>query len=83
MATRKLWSQRHPILYFIAVWKKRIQRQLTWFFDDKRYTVITQTEKLPFRVKKHQSKLLKKLGDTDMQLQQFIIGTSPTASFLY
>jgi len=66
---RKLLSQRHPIFYFISVWEKRIRRQLVWYFDRKRYTSVTQTEKLPFRVKKHQSKLLKKLGETDMVLQ--------------
>jgi len=64
-----LLSQRHPIFYFLAVWTKRFQRQLTWWRDDKIYTSLYQKEKLPFRCKKHQSKLLKKLGDSDMQLQ--------------
>lgn len=67
--TKKLLSQRHPILYFISVWEKRIRRILKWIFDNKIYTKTKQSVKLPFRVKKHQSKLLKKLGDTDMQLQ--------------
>ncbi|MGB1040202.1 MAG: VanW family protein [Flavobacteriales bacterium] len=64
-----LLSQRHPFFYFVSIWEKRIRRQLTWFFDSKSYTRHKSTEKLPFRVKKHQSKLLKKLGETDMTLQ--------------
>ncbi|WP_338813978.1 VanW family protein [Bernardetia sp. Wsw4-3y2] len=66
---RKLLSQYHPVLYFISVWEKRIRRQISWLVDSKIYTQEKQSEKLAFRVKKHQSKLLKKLGDSDMQLQ--------------
>ncbi len=69
MARKKLLSQRHPIFYFISVWEKRIRRQILWRIDSKKYTKAQSKEKLPFRVKKHQSKLLKKLGDTDMVLQ--------------
>ncbi len=64
-----LLSQRHPIFYFLSVWEKRIRRQITWRIDSKQYTLKIQNEKLPFRIKKHQSKLLKKLGETDMTLQ--------------
>lgn len=66
---KKLLSQRYPIFYFISIWEKRIRRQVTWYFDNKRYTNTRKEEKLGFRVKKHQSKLLKKLGESDMQLQ--------------
>ncbi len=66
---KKLLSQRHKIFYFISVWEKRIRRALSWYLDDKRYTKTRQEEKLAFRVKKHQSKLLKKLGESDMILQ--------------
>lgn len=66
---KKLLSQRHPIFYFISVWEKRIRRQISWYIDNKKYTQNKQENKLDFRVKKHQSKLLKKLGETDMQLQ--------------
>ncbi len=69
MKERKLLSQRHPVFYFLSVWEKRIRRRITWLVDGKRYTKTKKDEKLPFRVKKHQSKLLKKLGETDMQLQ--------------
>lgn len=66
---RKLLSQRHPILYFLAVWVRRVNRYFSWWFDNKRYVSKHSNEKLPFRMKKHQSVLLKKLGDSDMQLQ--------------
>jgi vancomycin resistance protein VanW len=69
MKNRKLLSQRHPILYFISVWEKRIRRKISWHFDGKKYVTLKTEKKLDFRVKKHQSKLLKKLGDADMQLQ--------------
>lgn len=67
---RKLLSQRHPVLYFCAVWYRRSIRYFDWFV--RRYGKFTHhrtSEKLPFRVKKHQSVLLRKLGDSDMQLQ--------------
>jgi len=69
MKQKKLLSQRHPLLYLISIWEKRLKRQVTWRVDKKIYTQQKSEEKLPFRVKKHQSKLLKKLGETDMQLQ--------------
>ena len=69
MKQRKLLSQRHPILYFLAVWARRLSRYYDWYFDNKKYSKTRTTEKLAFRIKKHQSVLLKKLGESDMQLQ--------------
>jgi vancomycin resistance protein VanW len=66
---RKLLSQRHPILYFAAVWTRRFGRYLDWYFGSKKYVSKRTTDKLAFRIKKHQSVLLKKLGESDMQLQ--------------
>jgi vancomycin resistance protein VanW len=66
---RKLLSQRHPFLYFLAIWLRRINRYSKWYFDTKKYVDHIDPEKLPFRIKKHQSVLLKKLGDSDKQLQ--------------
>nr|WP_238354514.1 VanW family protein [Fulvivirga marina] len=40
-----------------------------WKIDGNIYAKYKQTEKLPYRVKKHQSKLIRKLGDADMKLQ--------------
>lgn len=69
MKKRKLLSQRHPSLYFLAIWTRRIRRYLDWYFDLKKYAKERTSEKLAFRVKKHQSVLLKKLGNCDRQLQ--------------
>lgn len=66
---RKLLSQRHPILYFLAVWVRRIRRYFDWYFTGKKFTHKRSSEKLAYRIKKHQSVLLKKLGESDMQLQ--------------
>jgi len=66
---RKLLSQRHPLLYFLAVWTRRLRCYGDWYFDNKKYAKQRTSEKLAFRIKKHQSVLLKKLGESDMQLQ--------------
>lgn len=66
---KKLLSQRHPVFYFISVWTKRIKRQLTWRFDAKKYASYRTTDQLNYRIKKHQSVLLKKLGVNNEQLQ--------------
>lgn len=67
--TRKLWSQKHPMFYFISVWLKRIRRYLDWYFGPRKYAYVQLAEKLPFSVKKHQSVLIRKLGDSEMYLQ--------------
>jgi len=66
---KKLLSQRHPIFYFVSVWTKRIKRQITWYFDGNKYSSNKTTAKLEYRIKKHQSVLLKKLGKNNEQLQ--------------
>lgn len=69
MKQRKLLSQRHPILYFLAIWARRTKRYAAWIFDKKKYVRKQSTDKLEFRIKKHQSVLLKKLGENNEQLQ--------------
>ncbi|HEX8517461.1 MAG TPA: VanW family protein [Bacteroidia bacterium] len=69
MKHRRLLSQRHPFLYFLAVWSRRFRRYFEWYLSSKRYVTTRSPHKLPFRIKKHQSVLLKKLGDSDMKLQ--------------
>lgn len=66
---RKLLSQRHPVLYFIAVWLRRFRRYIDWYFSNKKYAKIVSSEKMSFRVKKHQSILIRKLGQNNEQLQ--------------
>lgn len=48
---------------------ERLRRQASWYVGKKKFVRETSDTKLPFRVKKHQSKLLKKLGESDMVLQ--------------
>lgn len=67
--SRKRLSQRHPALYFLVVWYRRIIRYIQWCFSLQKYAKSRHTEKLHFRVKKHQSVLIRKLGDSDVQLQ--------------
>ncbi|TAE13691.1 MAG: vancomycin resistance protein [Bacteroidetes bacterium] len=69
MQRRKLLSQYHPFLYFLSVWQKRLRRYWHWYSSITPYAKHKTSEKLPFRVKKHQSVLLRKLGDSDMILQ--------------
>lgn len=69
MKQKKLLSQRHPYLYFLAVLSRRMQRYGSWYFGSKKFASKKIIDALPFRIKKHQSVLLKKLGDSDMQLQ--------------
>jgi vancomycin resistance protein VanW len=64
-----LLSQRHPFFYFLSVWIRRMQRYAIWYLGGEKYVKAGSAEKLPFRIKKHQSVLLKKLGESDMQLQ--------------
>ena len=66
---RRLISEVHPIFYFLSVWFRRLITYLKWSFEGKTFASLKSTEKLPYRVKKHQSVLIRKLGDTDLQLQ--------------
>jgi vancomycin resistance protein VanW len=53
----------------MAVWYRRLQRYFEWYFGGEKYAKIKMNEKLPYRIKKHQSVLVRKLGDSDLQLQ--------------
>lgn len=66
---RKLLSQRHPFLYFLAVNYRRVQRKIYWLTDRKHYAHTFSSSSLPYRVKRHKSLLIRKLGDSDPQLQ--------------
>lgn len=67
--SKKLLSQRHPLFYFLSVWIKRSRRYIRWYIDGKKYASVKNTTALAYRVKKHQSVLIKKLGDNNEQLQ--------------
>lgn len=62
-------SEVHPIFYFLSVWVRRLITYLKWSFEGKTFASLKSTAKLPYRVKKHQSLLIRKLGDTNIQLQ--------------
>ena len=69
---RQPLSSRHPALYAVAVELYRAQRRARWLLDDLRQRPLAHcqvTELLPARVKRHQSRLLRKLGDSEMWMQ--------------
>jgi vancomycin resistance protein VanW len=66
---RILLSQRHPILYLFAVWTRRFKRYVDWCFDNKKYAAKRTAKILPYRLKKHQSILLRKLGESNELFQ--------------
>lgn len=69
MKQRKLLSQRHPIFYYLSVNLRRIQRYRKWYFNNNIFASKVEKDLLPKRIKKHQSILIRKLGDSDKQLQ--------------
>ncbi len=67
-----LLSHRHPLLYKFAVFCHRMRRRLLWFMDRREFASeinLDPEARLTFNVKRHSSRLLKKLGDTEMWLQ--------------
>jgi vancomycin resistance protein VanW len=62
-------SERHPMLYPVAVWVNRARRRVQWWRTDQRWASEQQTTNLPVRVKVHKSLLLRQLGDSEMYLQ--------------
>lgn len=60
----------HPALYHLSVAEKRLRRRLYWRFGPLRLAQTTQATPLPVRIHKHQSRLIKGLGDTDERLQR-------------
>lgn len=66
---KKPLSSYHPILYKLRVTQKRLFRAISWRLSKRSYTNTTQEERLPYRLIKHTSKLIRKLGDSDARLQ--------------
>ena len=66
---RRLLSHRHPFLYWVAVRWHQLKRRVEWVRDDESYTTQRNEEMLTYLVKRHSTRLIKKLGDSDMQLQ--------------
>ncbi len=63
-------SHRHPLLYRMAVFTYQQKRRLEWLLDSKSLASTYQKdEPLPFNVKRHSSRLIRKHGNSDLQLQ--------------
>lgn len=67
--SRKRLTQIFPMLLPIRIKQRKICFNLKMKMDGKKYCVKQMNEKLPVKVFKYKSLLLRKLGDTDMQLQ--------------
>jgi vancomycin resistance protein VanW len=70
MHLRKSLSQYHPIFYFLGVWFYRTKRWLNWCFGNKKFSHKLSSDSLPYKVKAHSSVLLRKLGDSEMWMQE-------------
>ncbi|ADO73896.1 VanW protein [Stigmatella aurantiaca DW4/3-1] len=68
LRTRRL-SELHPLLYTLAVWTKRTVRHLEGYLGDEHWCSQYDATPLPFRAKRHSSRLLKQLGRSEMWLQ--------------
>jgi len=63
-------SHRHPLLYKFAVSVYRLKRKIAWRFDKRQFAEFhNEGQGLEYNVKRHSSRLIKQLGDTDLQLQ--------------
>ncbi len=75
MLKRPKWMRKspalyHPILLLLIIQIRRLERWTIWTFDRERYSQKREKENLPFRVKKHQSVLIRKLSSPkEQQLQ--------------
>ena len=67
---RKPISLWHPWLYRLRVAQRRWwTKHILWRSGRWQFATQRSTENLPFRCYRHSSRLLRKLGATDMQLQ--------------
>lgn len=63
-------SSYHPLLYWLRVRHKRLMRHLAWRCSGRRYARPEPgSPRLPHRLIKHTSKLIRTLGDSDLALQ--------------
>ncbi len=62
-------SSYHPKLLGLAIWLKQQERKVALLLDKHTYTTQKQSHPLPYRIIKHQSTLLRKLGQSQMYLQ--------------
>lgn len=62
-------NHRFPPLLWLAIRAHRVRRRLLWTFSRQPYARMRRMESLPFRSHRHSSLLLRKLGDSDPELQ--------------
>lgn len=62
-------SSYHPKLLSFAIKLKQFDRNLDTLFDSHNYSKTKLSTPLAYRIKKHKSLLLRKLGDSDMYMQ--------------
>jgi vancomycin resistance protein VanW len=67
---RRPLSTLNPLFYHIIVSLRRLHRRVKQRLDKRNYAKTLRAEPLKHRVYKHQSVLIRKLGDTDIMLQQ-------------
>lgn len=66
---RKRLTQRFPFLLPVRLFQRRLFRSLRMRLDGRRYAKLRSMQSLPHQVFAHQSLLLRRLGNVDMQLQ--------------
>lgn len=67
---KKSLATYHPWLYALVVFIKRLERKIEWKLDEHTYAKCYNKEALPFRLKRHQSVLIRKYANSqDMTLQ--------------
>ena len=67
---RRPLGMMHPRLQPLARGVRTVERLVQWTLSEARFASTSSTTSLQHRVKKHQSVLRRKLGATDMQLQE-------------
>lgn len=66
---RRPLSSLNPVFYFIIVKLRRFARYFKWWFGGQDFASTISKDCLAHRVYKHQSVLIRKLGDSDLALQ--------------
>ncbi len=61
--------KKHPYAYMIVVEIHRLRRMMKWYGGSERLAGRRKKEKLPVVITRHESLLLRKLGNSDMRLQ--------------
>lgn len=62
-------SSINPFFYFAAVKLRRFERYIKWWAGRKKFAKTVSKNRLDYRMYKHQSVLVRKLGESDLTLQ--------------